>query len=160
METDWTMRARRVLARGLAEACRRVYLVLCPRNLWYCVPGICGVPGICVPGICIVSPEFARNLVSPEFGVPGICSCNQVTFPNNKSNLNHIFSGTTGHFGSDTPQNRALILGTISPSFYVGSKYGTDIYRQTLANGTQVWVEVYDHVISNGGLNQTPIYGY
>lgn len=86
--------------------------------------------------------------------------CNDIKFPKDRSNLDHIFSGEPGHFAQDTPANRALILGAIQPQFFVGvNPYGVGVYRQLLPSGSQVWVEVYNYQISNAGINTTPRYG-
>lgn len=87
-------------------------------------------------------------------------TCITLRFPTNASNLNHIFSGAKGHFSSDTPENRALIMQTVNPSSYVGTnEFGTSIFRQMTPSG-QVWVEVYGNTISNAGINNTPRYGH
>ena len=86
--------------------------------------------------------------------------CSNVEFPTDKSNLGHIFSGKSGHFSKDTPNNRKAIKSTVSQKYFIGRKVGVDVYRQTLPNGSQVWVEVYNGTVSNAGINSIPIYGF
>jgi RHS repeat-associated protein len=69
----------------------------------------------------------------------------------------HIFRDAEGHLVDDTPENRALIEGAVKPGNYVETKYPqVDVYRETLPDGTQVWAEVKDGSITNGGVNTTP----
>lgn len=57
----------------------------------------------------------------------------------------------------DTPANRALIESAVKPGNFVGIKgEGVAIFRETLPNGSQVWAEVYNGAITNGGLNEVP----
>jgi hypothetical protein len=82
-----------------------------------------------------------------------------VLFPTNKGQLQHIFRDATGHFAVDTAANRALLASTVQPGNFVGvDKYGNQIYAQQLSDGTEVWVEVRNGTIRNGGLNETPRY--
>ena len=39
---------------------------------------------------------------------------------------------------------------------YVKTANGVDTYRQTLSNGSQVWAEVHNGEITNGGVNAVP----
>lgn len=69
----------------------------------------------------------------------------------------HIFRNGLGHLAEDTPENRALLESAVKSDNYVETKYpGVDVYRETLPNGTQVWAEVKDGSITNGGVNSTP----
>ena len=70
----------------------------------------------------------------------------------------HIFRDTEGHFAEDTAANRALLEDTASnPNYYLGAdKFGNDWYAVTQADGTQVWAQVRNGEVINGGLNQTP----
>jgi hypothetical protein len=58
--------------------------------------------------------------------------------------LGHIFKDDSGHFDSDTPENRAFIeSATASRDNWVGaSSHGADIYLKTMPDGTQAWAEV------------------
>ncbi len=82
----------------------------------------------------------------------------QPQFSEDRSTLGHIFRRETGHFLHDTPQNRAYILEAVShPSNYGGKKrWGTELYFRIMPDGTQVWAEVKDGRIENGGINWIP----
>ena len=74
-----------------------------------------------------------------------------------EDNVGHIFRDAPGHLAEDTPVNRAIIQGTVSPDNYVGTdSNGVATYRQVLPNGTQSWAELYQGQITNGGLNNVP----
>ena len=74
-----------------------------------------------------------------------------------ENSAGHIFRDAPGHLAEDTPENRALIEGAVNRGNYVGThEPGVSVYRETLPNGTQVWAEVYNGEITNGGLNATP----
>jgi hypothetical protein len=68
---------------------------------------------------------------------------------------NHIFRNAPGHMSDDTPQNRQFLIDTVLDSQnYVGTdQWGNQWYTQTLSNGKQVWVEVRNGKIINGGIN-------
>jgi hypothetical protein len=76
-----------------------------------------------------------------------------------RSNTSHIFRDAKGHL-ADTAENRALLQNTARPENFVrtsGPNGAISIYRQTLADGRQVWVEVRNGTeITNGGVNLTP----
>ena len=78
--------------------------------------------------------------------------------PLSEDNLGHIFRDASGHLPNDTPGNRLLLQQAVSPENYVGtnSTSGVSTYRMALPNGEQVWVEVRNGVITNGGVNQFP----
>jgi RHS repeat-associated protein len=76
-----------------------------------------------------------------------------------RSNASHIFREATGHLAEDTPANRALLQGAVQPSNLVGVRPegSISVYRQLMADGRQVWVEVKDGTeITNGGVNELP----
>jgi hypothetical protein len=78
-------------------------------------------------------------------------------FPNDPSQLGHIFRDAPGHFSEDTPENRAAIQSTINPASYSPTdQFGNAIYGQTNSNGTQTWAQVRGGTIQNAGTNPTP----
>lgn len=70
----------------------------------------------------------------------------------------HIFREAEGHFSHDTPENHQQLIETaLNPNNYLGKdKWGNDWYAETLANQTQIWVQVRKGEIINGGLNFIP----
>jgi RHS repeat-associated protein len=76
-----------------------------------------------------------------------------IQFPTDPSQLGHIFRKAPGHFSKDTANARQLIMSAINPDYFTGTdKFGVDQYRMTLANGAEVWVQVYNNIISNAGI--------
>ncbi len=75
-----------------------------------------------------------------------------------ENNAGHIFRDATGHLAEDTTANRALLQEAANnPANYVSTDAnGVVTYRQTLPDGTQVWAEVYNGQITNGGVNSVP----
>ncbi|EHR52031.1 hypothetical protein SacmaDRAFT_3826 [Saccharomonospora marina XMU15] len=78
-----------------------------------------------------------------------------------RSNTSHIFRNAPGHLAEDTAENRALIKSALDPANLRQTdplKDGTLLYRyfRILPDGTQVWAEVRNGEITNGGLNDTP----
>ena len=71
--------------------------------------------------------------------------------------LKHIFRDAPGHL-LDTSSNRQLLIDTASNlDYYLGKdRWGNDWYAQIQPNGTQVWVQIRQDQIINGGLNQIP----
>ncbi|MCG8459053.1 MAG: RHS repeat-associated core domain-containing protein, partial [Holophagales bacterium] len=79
------------------------------------------------------------------------------TLPVDESQLRHIFREAPGHL-ADTPANRKLLQNVADD---VGTTLGKDRFgniwsARTLDDGTQVWVQVRNGVIQNGGVNPTP----
>jgi hypothetical protein len=114
------------------------------------------------PGI---GPGSAPNVAMPssvrsDLGDPDCPGCGyqqNVTFPPNNSQTEHIFRDKTGHLTEDTPTNRALVVNTVQTQNYQRTdKFGNDWYARLLNNGTEVWVKVRNGVIQDAGLNQTP----
>ncbi len=81
---------------------------------------------------------------------------NQITI--SLSDLSHIFRNATGHLLNDTPAHRQLLIDTaLDPGNFLGNdKYGTEWYAKINSDGTQIWVQVRNGIIKNGGVNQTP----
>jgi hypothetical protein len=77
--------------------------------------------------------------------------------PENPSQLSHIFRDAPGHL-PDTPANRQLLLNTgTKPSNSLGiNRFGNDVFVSTRADGSQVWVEIRNGIIQNGGVNNPP----
>jgi RHS repeat-associated protein len=73
-----------------------------------------------------------------------------------EANVGHTFRNATGHLADDTAANRTLLRGAAQPGNKVGSYNGIDTYTQLQSDGSQVWVEVRNGEITNGGVNQTP----
>jgi hypothetical protein len=74
------------------------------------------------------------------------------------ASADHIFREEPGHLSEDTPENRALIEGTVKPENYVRTGGGgEDLYRENLEDGTQSWAKVYRGKVTNGGLNKVPL---
>ena len=88
--------------------------------------------------------------VAPEVGPAaeeyGIC----------EANAGHIFRDAAGHFAEDTAANRQLLMQAANSANYVGTTNGVATYRMLLPNGQQVWAEVYNGEITNGGVNNVP----
>jgi RHS repeat-associated protein len=69
----------------------------------------------------------------------------------------HIFREAPGHLAEDTVENRMLLEDAVRPGNYVMTKPpGVLVYREMLPDGEQVWVEVYNGRITNGGVNEAP----
>lgn len=77
--------------------------------------------------------------------------------PTNHSVLKHIFRDKQGHM-MDTEKNRLLLETTAnSKESYLGKdKYGNEWYAKIFESGKQVWVEVRNGKIIDGGLNNRP----
>ena len=69
----------------------------------------------------------------------------------------HIFRNDAGHI-SDTAMNRQLLTDMANnPQNFLGpDKRGNQWYGKTLNDGKQVWAEVRDGKIWNGGINNAP----
>ena len=70
----------------------------------------------------------------------------------------HIFRNIEGHFSEDTPANRKILINTaLNPDNYLGiDKWGNNWYAQTQGDDTQIWVQVRNGEIINGGFNDIP----
>lgn len=85
----------------------------------------------------------------------------EVALPDDASQLGHIFRSAEGHFVEDTPESRQFLTTTVNnPENYVRTnEYGSHIYAQRQSDGSEIWVEVRNGTIQNGGLNTTPRFG-
>ncbi|MDX2162314.1 MAG: hypothetical protein SF162_13390, partial [bacterium] len=78
------------------------------------------------------------------------------SFPENESQLRHIFAEREGHV-IDTLENRTMIQNTVAEANYLGpDQYGNHWYAQIQSDGTQIWVRVRNGRIINAGVNQVP----
>ena len=70
----------------------------------------------------------------------------------------HIFRYAEGHFREDTPANRKILIDVASePQNFLGSdRLGNRWFEETLADGRQVWAQVRDNKVTNGGINERP----
>ena len=77
-----------------------------------------------------------------------------------RADTSHIFRDAPGHLAEDTAENRALLRGAVKPDNLMGTRGpggSIGVYRETLSDGRQVWVEVRDgSEITNGGVNDVP----
>lgn len=81
-----------------------------------------------------------------------------ITLSKSASNISHIFRNKEGHFKIDTPENRRLLLETANDkcNFLGSNKHGTEWYAKITENGKQIWAEVRNGEIKNGGINDIP----
>ena len=100
------------------------------------------------------TPKVGPKVAQLEVG-GGVEVTSAVRF---RSNTQHIFREGRGHV-ADTPENRALLAETVREENHAGtSGLGGDVttYRRLLPDGRQVWVEVHEGEITNGGINDVP----
>lgn len=69
----------------------------------------------------------------------------------------HIFRPADGHFPADTiPARRVLLRVANDPAKRLGmDRFGTSWAAETMPNGSQIWVQIRDGLITNGGVNTT-----
>ena len=79
------------------------------------------------------------------------------TMPAGVAQVKHIFRNAPGHL-PETNENKQLILSVSNdPNCYIGTdSKNKKWYTKTLSNGSQVWVSVYNSIISDAGLNTLP----
>lgn len=72
--------------------------------------------------------------------------------------LRHIFRVADGHFAIDTAANRRLLLRVAgNPANCLGEdRFGVVWAAQTVRNGSQIWVQIRNDRIINGGINPGP----
>jgi len=70
----------------------------------------------------------------------------------------HIFRDADGHLREDTPENRRILIATASrPANFLGAdRFGNGWFAGRRADGTQIWVQVREGRITNGGVNVIP----
>lgn len=99
--------------------------------------------------------ENTDSIVTAGDGENGDTKKNEI--PNNESIIGHIFRDADGHI-TDTPENRQLLEEVSNnTNNYLGTdKYGNDWYAQSQSDGSQIWVEVRNGIIFEGGINEEP----
>jgi len=75
-----------------------------------------------------------------------------------ESKAEHIFRVADGHFPIDTIVNRRLLLRVAGDQ---ANRLGADRFgvvwaARTMRDGSQVWVQIWDGRVVNGGVNSTP----
>jgi filamentous hemagglutinin len=80
-----------------------------------------------------------------------------IRFPNDDSQIKHIFRKRKNHF-NDTIENRRRLLETAKSHVNYKGKdaWGNNWYAKTLGDGTEIWVETRDGIVRNGGINSVP----
>lgn len=75
-----------------------------------------------------------------------------------ESKVGHIFRVADGHFPIETAANRRLLLRVAdNPANRVGTdRFGVVWAAQAMQDGSQVWVQIWNGRIINGGRNLTP----
>jgi RHS repeat-associated protein len=80
-----------------------------------------------------------------------------IKFPDNPGQIDHIFRDASGHMIEDTFDNRKLLTDTLSSRNFVKTdEFGNNWFARLLDNGTEVWVKVRNGMIRNGGINPIP----
>jgi filamentous hemagglutinin len=79
-----------------------------------------------------------------------------ITF--DESRAGHIFRRAPGHFQEDTATNRRVLLAVAAnPANLQGvDRFGMMWAAQTMPDGTQLWVQLREGRITNGGVNERP----
>jgi hypothetical protein len=82
---------------------------------------------------------------------------NMMAIQIDNNRIRHIFRAARGHL-PDTPSNRRLLeMVANDPQAFLGrDNFGNDRFGRLLADGRQVWVQVREGVIVNGGANSFP----
>ncbi len=77
--------------------------------------------------------------------------------PDNTSIIGHIFKDTEGHI-PDTPENRSLLeeVANDLDNYRGNDQYDNAWYSKILEDGRQVWIQIRDGIIFDGGINDTP----
>ncbi|HVE45129.1 MAG TPA: DUF6531 domain-containing protein [Acidimicrobiales bacterium] len=142
---------------------------------WYggypsnCLELVGGNPEFCGGG-GIHETHDVTNAVYIAFGMSGLLkgvgallarggarAVEETAIPFAKNAPLHIFRDASGHLLDDTVTNRALLQQAVRSENYVyTSAQGVKTYRQVLPNGQQIWVEVFNGAINNGGINAVP----
>lgn len=77
--------------------------------------------------------------------------------PAGVAQIKHIFRNESGHL-HESDENKSLVLSVSNnPDYYIGTdSKNKKWYAKTLSDGSQVWVSVYNSIISDAGLNTLP----
>jgi len=103
----------------------------------------------------VAASEGAQTLEQDAPEVEGASSEAGISICENSAA--HIFRNAAGHLVEDTVSNRELLINASRAENYLGTdKWGNGWYAQLQSNGTQVWTQVRDGQITNGGVNQIP----
>lgn len=72
--------------------------------------------------------------------------------------LGHIFRAADGHFTIDTAANRRLLVRVArNPANHLGrDRFGVIWAAQLMPDGRQIWVQIWNNLITNGGVNSSP----
>ena len=75
-----------------------------------------------------------------------------------ESRVGHIFRDALGHFPDDTELSRQAMIDVANdPTNVLGADHFGNIWAaKTLSDGTQIWVQIRDGRITNGGINRIP----
>jgi filamentous hemagglutinin len=75
-----------------------------------------------------------------------------------ESRLGHIFREAAGHFREDNGVNRQTLIDVANqPANLLGTdRFGNAWFAEIGSDGTQIWAQVHDGKITNGGFNLTP----
>jgi hypothetical protein len=78
--------------------------------------------------------------------------------PIDESKIAHIFRAADGHLAADTLGNRRLLRRVAGdPANRLGEdRFGVVWAAQTMPDGSQVWVQIWNGRITNGGVNVAP----
>lgn len=70
----------------------------------------------------------------------------------------HIFRSAEGHFAEDNAANRQALMDAVGrqENFLGTDRFGNAWWVEQRADGTQVWVQLRDRRIMNGGVNLVP----
>ncbi len=96
-----------------------------------------------------------RGIVDFEAPIFGSGNGSNTKIKINEKNAGHIFRNAEGHFVEDTAQNRVLLEHAANDkgNFLGLDKYGNEWYAEILDDESQVWVQVRNGEIRNGGVN-------
>ena len=75
-----------------------------------------------------------------------------------EDNKEHIFDDREGHV-VDSPENQKKFIDLVKDpkNFLTQDRWGKWWYAKILEDGTQAWAEVRNEIITNCGINETPL---
>ena len=75
-----------------------------------------------------------------------------------KKRVAHIFRNAEGHFSEDNAENRKKIEDLVNTTTSMGKdRFGNDWFSQITDNNKQLWAQVRNGKIINGGINDRPL---